>query len=107
MKARFNRCVRIYTVYILFVYSLVFLLLWSFIMTASYTFGWIISPFALMLIVSTIILYIKSHRLKIEDFKLLSLRKTNGIKNLINQDNSKLINQVEEQRTVLHDIKFQ
>jgi len=76
-------------------------------MTASYKLGWIISPFALILILSTIILYIKSHRLKIEDFKLLSLRKTNGIKNLINQDTSKLINQVEEQRTVLHEIKFQ
>ena len=76
-------------------------------MTASYTFGWILSPFTLILIICTISLYLKTHKLKIEDFKLLSLKKSIGIMSPINQDNSKLIKRNEEQQTVLHDIKYQ
>jgi hypothetical protein len=76
-------------------------------MTASYKFSWIISPFGLFLPICSVILYIKSHRLKLEDFKLKLLKKTNEIMNPINQDSSKLINQLDEQQSDLHFTKSQ
>jgi hypothetical protein len=53
-------------------------------MTAPFRLSWIISPFGLILSIFSIILYIKSHRLKLEDFKLKLLIKTNEIINPIN-----------------------
>ncbi|CAF3775166.1 unnamed protein product [Rotaria magnacalcarata] len=88
VKYRFNRCCRLYSVYIVFINTSAIILFWSFVMTASYKLSWIISPFGLILVLFSMILYLKSHRLKIEDFKL---KKTNEIINSINQDNSKLI----------------
>jgi hypothetical protein len=72
-------------------------------MTASYKLAWIISPFGLILAIFSIFLFIKSQRLRIEDFKLMSLIN----KNLVNQDNSKLMNRDEEQQVVLPIIKSQ
>jgi hypothetical protein len=68
--------------------------------TASYKLSWIISPFGLMLAVFSIVLCVKSHRLKIEDFKLMLLTKTNQ---RINEDNCK----VEEEQSMLHVNKSQ
>ncbi|CAF4143728.1 unnamed protein product [Rotaria sordida] len=93
IKYHFNYCYRIYTIYILFIYTLVFILFWSFLMTASYKLSWILSPFGLILVLFSLILYVKSHRLKIEDFKL---KKATETMISINHDNSKLIHQVEE-----------
>ncbi|CAF3242403.1 unnamed protein product [Rotaria socialis] len=88
VKYRFNRCCQLYSVYIVFINTSAIILFWSFLMTASYKLSWIISPFGLILVLFSMILYLKSHRLKIEDFKL---KKTNEIINSTNQDNSKLI----------------
>jgi hypothetical protein len=73
-------------------------------MTASYKLSWIISPFGLFLPICSIILYIKSHRLKSEDFKLKIQIKTNELIDLINEDNSKLLDQPQSN---LHFIKSQ
>lgn len=101
-KYRFNPCFRIYTVYIIYIYSLFFILFWSFIMTASYKFSWIISPFGSILIIFSIVLYIKSHRLKIEDFKLIEI---NEVINQINQEKPKSFQKLEEQQTMLDTIR--
>ncbi len=76
-------------------------------MTSSYKLSWILSPFGLILIIFSIFLYIKSHRLKLEDFKLKFSTKTNEIIQPINQDNSKLLNNIDEQQSDLHFIKSQ
>jgi hypothetical protein len=71
-------------------------------MTASFRLSWILSPFGLILPIFSIILYIESHRLKLEDFKLNSSAKTNEMINPINQDDSKLLNKTDEQQPDLH-----
>ncbi len=60
---------RIFTVYVIFGYTFLFVLFWSFVTTASYKLAWILSPFGLTLAIFSLFLYIKSKRLKIEDFK--------------------------------------
>lgn len=67
-----NRAIQIFTVYILFGYTILFVLYWSFMTTASYKLAFIISPFGLPLAVFSVFLYIKSKRLKVEDFQLQS-----------------------------------
>lgn len=62
-------------------------------MTLSFRLSWIISPFGLMLPIFSLLLYIKSHRLKLEDFKFKLLNKINENIHSINGDDSKLINQ--------------
>ncbi len=76
-------------------------------MTASYRLAWIISPFGLFLPICSIILYIKSHKLNLEDFKLKLQIKTNQIIDSINQDNSKLLETLDLQQSDLHFIKSQ
>jgi len=68
-ESRWNRFLRIFTVYIIFGYTILFVLFWSYVTTASYTLAWIISPFGFTLAIFSAILYIKSQRLKIQDFK--------------------------------------
>ncbi|CAF4675456.1 unnamed protein product, partial [Rotaria sp. Silwood1] len=97
IKYYFNNYYRIYTIYIIFIYTLVFIIFFSLLMTASYKLSWIISPFGFILILFSLILYIKSHRLKIEDFKLRII--TTKIMN------SKLIQQVDEEQEMLDMIK--
>jgi hypothetical protein len=80
-SSHLNRCFKIYSVYVVYAFTLFIILLISFMTTASYNFSWIISPFGLLLPIFSIILYIKCHRLKIEDFKLIKLIKTNQIGN--------------------------
>ncbi|CAF1350298.1 unnamed protein product [Rotaria sp. Silwood1] len=96
-KYYLNNYYRIYTIYIIFIYTLVFIIFFSLLMTASYKLSWIISPFGFILILFSLILYIKSHRLKIEDFKLRII--TTKIMN------SKLIQQVDEEQEILDMIK--
>ena len=72
-----NRFFRIFTVYIIFVYTILFVSFWSFMNTASYKLAWIISPFGLTLAVFSFILYLKSKRLQIEDFKFQSMTNNN------------------------------
>ncbi|CAF3466928.1 unnamed protein product [Rotaria sp. Silwood1] len=79
-----NRTVRIFTVYILFGYAVLFVLFWSYVTTASYKLGLIISPFGFTLAIFSLFLYIKSKRLKIEDFKFQST--TNEDYNSISED---------------------
>ncbi|CAF0776147.1 unnamed protein product [Adineta steineri] len=71
-ESRCDRHIRIFTVYILFVYSLLFILFWAFVTTASYKLAFFLSPFGLTLAIFALFLYIKSRRLKIEDFKFQS-----------------------------------
>ena len=71
-------------------------------MTASYQLSWILSPFGMILAFISITLYVKSHRLKIEDFKLNSSAKINEIMRPINTTNSKLISEIEEQQSPLN-----
>ncbi|UJR30002.1 hypothetical protein I4U23_017548 [Adineta vaga] len=90
IKLYFSRCWRILTVYILFLYTISFLTFWSFVITASYKFAWILSPFGLILIALTILLYIQVHRLKFEDFHLLI---SNNSTEIITSPNSKIYEQ--------------
>jgi hypothetical protein len=76
-------------------------------MTASYKLAWMISPFGLFLPICSIILFVISHLLKIKDFKLKIQTKTNQSVDLVNEDNSKLLNPVEQQQSNLHFIKSQ
>ncbi|CAF1094303.1 unnamed protein product [Adineta ricciae] len=98
IKFYFSRCGRIFTIYILFVYTISFLMFWSFVMTASYRFGWILSPFGLILIAFAIFLYLHAHRLKCGDFKLLTSQSSTEI---MNSNNSKVQMQIGEQQSVL------
>ncbi|CAF2727309.1 unnamed protein product [Rotaria sp. Silwood2] len=93
VKYHFNNCYRIYSVYILYIYTFVFIIFFSLLMTASYKLSWIISPFGFLLILFSLVLYVKSHRLKIEDFKL--------------SITTEIIHQVEEQQEMLDIIKSQ
>lgn len=68
-ESRFDFLVRLISVQIFFVYSLLFLAQWSFGATASYKFAWILSPFGVPLMVFSSFLYWKTKRLKIEDFR--------------------------------------
>lgn len=65
-----DRSVRILTVYIIFGYTILFLLFWSYLTTASVKFGWILSPFGLTLSIFASFLYIRSCRLVIGHFRL-------------------------------------
>ena len=76
-------------------------------MTASYGPAWIISPFGLFLPIGSLILYLISHRLKLEDFKLKSPSKRTEIINPIYEDNSKLLHPIDQQQLDLHLIKSQ
>lgn len=68
-ESRWNRFKRIFTVYILFVYSFAFVLFWSFVTTASYKYALILSPFGLILSLFSLGLYIQTKRLTIEQFR--------------------------------------
>ena len=98
IQSQFNRCFRIYSVYILFMYSFALILLWSYVATASYKFAWILSPFGIVLPICSILLFIQSHRLKVEDFKLYSPKKLNQISY---ENNFKLIQPVEQEQSQL------
>lgn len=100
IESPLNRCFRIYSVYILFIYSFGLSLFWSLASTASYRFAWFLSPFGVFLPICSMLLFIQSHRLKFEDFQLFSTRK-------INENNSKLIQLVEPEQSHLHLIKSQ
>ncbi|UJR16488.1 hypothetical protein I4U23_003391 [Adineta vaga] len=67
-----DRLIRILTVYILFIYSILFVLFWAYVTTASYKLAFLLSPFGLTLAIISLLLYIKSKRLKIEDFRFKS-----------------------------------
>lgn len=56
---------RIYFVYILFLYVLSLTLLWSFLMTVSYKYAWILSPFGLILPIYFLSLFVKCYRFKV------------------------------------------
>ena len=60
---------RIFTVYILSIYSILFVLFWAYVTTASYKLAFILSPFGLTLGILSSLLYIKSQRLKLSDFR--------------------------------------
>lgn len=62
-------------------------------MTASYKLSWVLSPFGFMLTLFSIILYVKSHRLKIKDFKL---RQDNEIHHTMDEDDTNPTNKIEE-----------
>ncbi|CAF4268771.1 unnamed protein product [Rotaria socialis] len=79
-----HRAFRIYTVYLIFIYTVVFVLFWSFMSTASYKLAWIISPFGVALAAFSSFLFLKSKRLKIEDFKFQSI--TNEHDDSINEN---------------------
>lgn len=64
------RCLYIYRVYVLFILTIILFILSSIGITISYRFSWFISPFGLPLIVFSIFLYIKTHRLTHGDFRL-------------------------------------
>ncbi|CAF0820817.1 unnamed protein product [Rotaria sordida] len=81
-ESKCNRAVRIYTVYILFGYTLVFILFWSYVTTASYKLALPMSPFGITLALFSIFLYAKSNLLKMEDFKFQSI--TNDRENSTN-----------------------
>ncbi|CAF0901873.1 unnamed protein product [Adineta ricciae] len=68
-ESRCDRSMRIFTVYILFIYSILFVLFWAYITTASYKLAFILSPFGLTLGILSLLLYIKSQRLKLSDFR--------------------------------------
>ena len=72
-ESRWDRFSRIFTVYIIFAYTIFFVLFWSFVTTASYKLAWILSPFGLTLALFSLFLYIKSKRLRREDFRLQSM----------------------------------
>lgn len=72
VESRWNRVLRIYSVYVIFGYTFLFVLFWAFVTTASYKLAWFISPFGLTLALFSLFLYIKSQRLRIEDFKFKS-----------------------------------
>lgn len=76
-ESRWNRFCRIFTVYIIFGYTFLFVLCWSFVTTTSYKLAWIISPFGLTLALFSLFLYIKTKRLKIEDFKFSRITSIN------------------------------
>ncbi|CAF0716595.1 unnamed protein product [Adineta steineri] len=90
-KSHFSRYFRISIVYILFIYILLYVLFWSYVMTGSFKLGFILSPFGLLLIIFVIVLYIKTQRLQLKDFKLLSLNKTNEILRPNTEENFKLV----------------
>lgn len=100
IESPLNRCFRIYSVYILFIYSFVLILFWSFVTTASYRFAWILSPFGVFLPICSMLLFIQSHRLKLEDYKLYSPRKSN-------ENDLKLLHSLEPEQSRFNLIKSQ
>ncbi|CAF4578717.1 unnamed protein product [Rotaria sp. Silwood2] len=76
-ESQCNRVLRIFTVYILFGYTVLFVLYWSFVSTASYKLAFIISPFGLPLAIFSLFLYVKSKRLKMKDFKIQLVKTDN------------------------------
>ncbi|CAF0907568.1 unnamed protein product [Didymodactylos carnosus] len=76
-QTRLQKSYRILTVYGIFGYAILFVLMWSFVTTASYSLGWILSPFGLSLVTFSLFLFYKSNKLELNQFQLLSKR-TNG-----------------------------
>lgn len=85
-ESRCDRFFRIFTVYIIFGYTLFFVLFWSLVTTASYRLAWLLSPFGLTLAIFSLFLYIKSKRLKIQDFRFQSTI-TNEVSGSISESN--------------------
>lgn len=54
----------------IFGYTFIFVLFWSYITTASYTLAWILSPFGISLGGFSLYLYIRSQRLQLTDFRI-------------------------------------
>ena len=68
-ESHWNRAIRIWSVYIIFGYTFLFVLFWSFVTTASYSLAWILSPFGITLALFSLVLYVMSQRLTLEDFR--------------------------------------
>lgn len=83
-ESRWNQIIRISSVYIIFGYTFLFVLFWSYITTASYTLAWILSPFGISLGLFSLYLYIRSQRLQLTDFRIQRseelLNESNGSK---------------------------
>ncbi|CAF4158500.1 unnamed protein product [Rotaria sp. Silwood2] len=90
-----NRAVRIFTAYVLFVYAVLFVLFWSYVTTASYKLALIMSPFGFILAIFSLFLYVKSKRLKMEDFKFQST--TNDQDNSISEN----IIEIEDRQAII------
>lgn len=69
-ESHWNRIIRIWSVYIIFGYTFLFVLFWSFITTASYRLAWILSPFGVTLALFSLVLYIQSQRLTLDHFRI-------------------------------------
>ena len=98
----YNRCVRISTVYLLFGYTLVFILFWTYITSTALKFGWILSPFGLTLAIFASLLYYKSYRLKMGQFRLSSLKShtKHQLDNLSNLYDQKLLDPNENREAI-------
>ena len=68
-ESYWTRFKRIFTVYILFIYSFAFVVFWSYMTTASYKYAWILSPFGLILSLFSLGLYVQTKRLTLEHFR--------------------------------------
>jgi len=77
-------CLLICLVNILFIYILSLTLFWSFLMTASYKYAWIVSPFGLILSIFFVFIFLKTYRCKF-------LLNTNEMTNQTSGVNSKLL----------------
>lgn len=88
-----GQCIRVVTVYLLFGYTIFFILLWSYITSTSLTFGWFLSPFGLTLFIFASFLYIKSYRLQMGHFRLSGprLHTKNQPTNLSNTEDRNLL----------------
>ena len=97
-----HRYFRIFTVYLVFGYTILFILFWSYLTTASVKFGWILSPFGLTLSIFASFLYIKSCRLTLGHFRLpppKSHTKTHRSK-MSNPEDGKLLHTNQMRETV-------
>ena len=86
-ESRCDRFFRIFTIYVLFGYALLFVLCFLLITTASYRLAWLLSPFGLALEIFSLFLYIKSKRLKIQDFQFQSTTTINEVSGSISENN--------------------